>query len=154
QRATNPRAALALDLFCYQARKWIGALAAALGGLDTLVFSRGIGENSPEVRSEICRELGHLGVTIDDAQNKAAASVISRSESRVTARVIPTDEELMMANIVERLVYLVRPNAFTCWSYQRCLGAWTQKWFRTAAADGSQSLPQRSSRPRSRLPTW
>jgi acetate kinase len=103
-RATNPRAALALDVFCYQARKWIGALAAALGGLDTLVFSGGIGENSPDVRSEICRELGHLGVTIDDAQNKAAASVISSSDSRVTARVIPTDEELMIANIVERLV--------------------------------------------------
>jgi acetate kinase len=104
QRATNRDAALAIDLFCYQARKWIGAFAAALGGLDTIVFSGGIGENSPEVRSQVCAELGYLGATIDGPQNKASAPVISTSESQVIVRVIPTDEELMIAKIVQRIL--------------------------------------------------
>jgi len=104
QRATNPRAALAVDVFCYQARKWIGALAAALGGPDTLVFSGGIGENSPEIRSAICANLGYLGVIIGAANNEASASVISTRESRVTVRVIPTDEEFMIASIAQRML--------------------------------------------------
>jgi acetate kinase len=104
QRATNRRAALAFDLFCYQARKWIGALAAALGGLDTLAFSGGIGENSPEIRAQICAELGYLGAIVDAAKNEASASVISTSDSRVAVRVIPTDEELMIANIIQRML--------------------------------------------------
>jgi acetate kinase len=104
QRVTYPRAALAVDVFCYQARKWIGALAAALGGVDTLVFSGGIGENSPEVRAGICADLGHLGVSVDDAQNKASAPVISMASSRVPVRVIPTDEEVMIAKIVQRML--------------------------------------------------
>jgi acetate kinase len=104
RRATERDAALAVDLFCYQARKWIGAFAAALDGLDTLVFSGGIGENSPEIRARICTGMDHLGLTIDDATNKAAASVISTSASRVTARVVRTDEEFMIAKIVQRML--------------------------------------------------
>jgi acetate kinase len=104
ERTTNCDAALAIELFCYQARKWIGALAAALGGLDTLVFSGGIGENSPEVRAEICLELGYLGLVVEPSRNKAPASAISTRESRVTVRVIPTEEELMIATIVQRML--------------------------------------------------
>jgi len=104
QRAMNSDAALAVDLFCYQARKWIGALAAALGGIDTLVFSGGIGENSPEIRARVCAELSYLGVTVDPAKNEASASLISTSGTRVAVRVIPTDEELMIANIVQRML--------------------------------------------------
>ncbi|HTQ39618.1 MAG TPA: acetate/propionate family kinase [Pirellulales bacterium] len=100
KRGENKFAAQAVDIFCYQARKWIGALAAALGGLDTLVFSGGIGENAVEVRAEICRGLGHLGVQLDAAQNAASAAVISANGSPTTVRVIPTDEESMIARIV------------------------------------------------------
>jgi acetate kinase len=100
RRASDERAADAVGLFCYQTRKWIGACAAALEGLDTLVFSAGIGEHSGEVRAEICQGLGYLGLEIDAARNKASAAVISSDFSRVTVRVIPTDEELVMARIV------------------------------------------------------
>lgn len=96
-RSTDARAAEAIDLFCYQARKYIGAYAAALGGLDTLVFSGGIGENSAEIRSQICEGLGFLGVELDSARNMASEPVISSAGSKVTIRVIATDEEWMMA---------------------------------------------------------
>jgi len=91
------RAAEALDIFCYQARKWIGSLSAALGGLDTLVFSGGIGENSPPIRARICRELKYLGIDLDLKLNRTSASVITRKRSKVVVRVIRTDEELYMA---------------------------------------------------------
>ncbi len=94
---SRPRAAAAIELFCYQARKWIGAYAAALGGLDTLVFAGGIGENAPEVRARICEGLGFLGVRIDARRNAGNAPVISTRASRVTVRMIRTDEELMIA---------------------------------------------------------
>ncbi len=100
----DPRAAEAVELFCYQARKWIGAYAAALGGLDTLVFSGGIGENSPAVRGRICRGLGFLGVRIDARRNAANAPVISVVRGAATVRVIRTDEELMIARSVARLL--------------------------------------------------
>jgi acetate kinase len=93
----DPRAAEALEIFCYQARKWIGALSAALGGLETLVFSGGIGENSPPIRARICRDLKYLGIELDPVSNKASAPVITRIKSKVTVRVIRTDEELHMA---------------------------------------------------------
>jgi acetate kinase len=96
------RAAEAVALFCYEAKKWIGAYAGALGGLDTLVFSGGIGENSPAVRARICRGLGFLGVALDARRNAANAPVISRSAGRVAVRVIRTDEELMIARSVMR----------------------------------------------------
>ena len=102
RRATDPRAAEAVELFCYQARKWVGALAATLGGLDTLVFAGGIGEHSPEVRAGICDDLGFLGVRLDAAANAAHAPVISAAGSACTVRVIPTDEELTIARTVFR----------------------------------------------------
>jgi acetate kinase len=102
-RAHDEKARDAFDLFCYQAKKWIGAYTAVLGGLDTLVFSGGIGEHSPEVRAAICEGMGYLGIKLNPALNLACngkAGVVSDSESRVTVRVIPTDEESMIATIV------------------------------------------------------
>jgi acetate kinase len=96
------RAAEAVALFCYSAKKWIGAYAAALGGLDTLVFAGGIGENAPPVRARICEGLDFLGIKLDKARNKKNAAVISASASAVTIRVIRTNEELMIARSVLR----------------------------------------------------
>jgi acetate kinase len=98
------RAAEAVALFCYQAKKWIGAYAAALGGLDTLVFAGGIGENAPPVRARICEGLGFLGIELDETRNAATEAVISADAGRVTVRVIPTDEELMIARSVCRIL--------------------------------------------------
>jgi acetate kinase len=92
QETTNEQARLAVDLFCYQARKAIGALAASLGGVDTLVFSGGIGEQSAIIRDRICEGLEFLGLKLDSSQNDQQAAVISSPESRVTIRVIPTNE--------------------------------------------------------------
>ena len=94
------RAAEAVALFCYQVKKWIGAFAAALGGLDTLVFAGGIGENAPAVRARICDGLGFLGIAIEEKKNVANEDVISASSSRVAVRVIRTDEERMIAETV------------------------------------------------------
>jgi acetate kinase len=106
-RQKDMRAAEAIELFCYQARKWIGAFTAAMGGLDSLVFSAGIGERSPDIRAEICAGLEHLGVRIDAARNQVVsgeAAVISGRESSVTVRVIPTDEETVIARTVLRFI--------------------------------------------------
>src|SRR5579862_3996934 len=94
---TDVRAAEAVALFCYQAKKWIGAYAAALGGLDTLVFAGGIGEHAVEIRERICSGLSFLGLELDATKNAAHAAVISSDASRVAVRVIATDEELMIA---------------------------------------------------------
>jgi acetate kinase len=94
------RAAEAVALFCYQVKKWIGAFAAALGGLDTLVFAGGIGENAPKVRARVCDGLGFLGIDFLEKENAANAGVISSDASRVTVRVIHTDEELTIAKTV------------------------------------------------------
>jgi acetate kinase len=94
------RAAEAVALFCYQVKKWIGAFAAALGGLDTLVFAGGIGENAPVVRARICDGMGFLGIQLEERRNAANEGVISSETSRVPVRVIPTDEEWMIANTV------------------------------------------------------
>jgi len=99
QEQSDPRAAEAVALFCYQARKWIGALAAAMGGLDTLVFSAGIGEISPVIRARICDGLEFLGLAIDEARNQAGQGVISKEGSGVTVRVIHTDEESEIARM-------------------------------------------------------
>ena len=99
---TDERAAEAVTLFCYQAKKWIGSFAAALGGLDTVVFSGGIGENALPVRARICEGLDFLGIELDESRNAEAAPVISNNTSRVTVRVICTDEELMIARSVLR----------------------------------------------------
>ena len=98
------RAAEAVALFCYQAKKWIGSFTAALGGLDTLVFAGGIGENAPIVRARICEDLNFLGIELDESRNAEHATVISADNARVTMRVIRTDEELMIARSVRRLL--------------------------------------------------
>jgi acetate kinase len=104
RRASDHRAAEAVDVFCYQARKWIGALAAALGGLDTLVFSGGIGEHAAEVRAGICQGLEFLGIVLDADANAAGAAVISVAGSPCTVRVIATDEEAMLASETLRIL--------------------------------------------------
>lgn len=111
READDERAAEAVALFCYQAKKWVGAFAAALGGLDTLVFSAGIGERSAAVRARICGGLEFLGVELDAAGNASDAPVISAAASRVTVRVIATDEELMIARSVRRVLGLGAPAA-------------------------------------------
>ena len=98
------RAAEAVALFCYQAKKWIGSFAAALSGLDTLVFAGGIGENSPVVRQRICTELGFLGIELSEERNARNASLISTDAGRVRVRVIRTDEELMIARSSLRVI--------------------------------------------------
>jgi acetate kinase len=102
REATDPRAAEAVELFCYQARKQIGAYAAALGGVETIVFSAGIGENSPSIRQRICAELGFLGVELDPDRNAGNAGIISAGHGRVAVRVIRTNEELMIARYTAR----------------------------------------------------
>ncbi len=104
--ATDDRAAAAVELFCYQAKKWIGSFAAALGGLDTIVFSAGIGENSPVIRERICHGLGFLGIDVNKKRNAKNAPIISPNAGRVKVRVIRTDEELMIARSVTRLLDL------------------------------------------------
>jgi acetate kinase len=106
KEAGDARAAEAIELFCYQARKWIGAFAAALGGLDTLVFAGGIGENAPPIRERICDLLGFLGVELDSGRNAKNAPLISPDAARVRVRVIHTDEELMIARSVIRVLDL------------------------------------------------
>ncbi len=103
RRATDPRAAQAVEMFCYQVRKFIGAFAAALAGLDTLVFTGGIGERAAAVRSEICAGLGHLGVRLDERSNAGKAAVISGRKSACVVRVVETDEDLMIARHTRRL---------------------------------------------------
>ena len=104
--ADDPRAAEAIAVFCYQAKKCVGAYAAALGGIDTLVFSGGIGEHAAPVRARICEGLGFLGIKLDAAGNAAHAPVVSTAASRVTVRVMHTDEERMIARSVCRVVGL------------------------------------------------
>lgn len=104
REAADARAAEAVELFCYRVRTGIGALAAALGGLDTLVFAGGVGENSPEVRRRVLSLLDFLGVSVDPARNQASASIISADRGRVTVRVIRTDEELMIARATASVI--------------------------------------------------
>ncbi len=100
------RAAEAVALFCYQVKKWIGAFAAALGGVDTLVFAGGIGENAPVIRARICDGLGFLGIELEEKRNLAGAAVISIEACRVAVRVMHTDEEWMIAKTVCRVLGL------------------------------------------------
>ncbi len=96
-RHEDRRAALAVDMFCYYARKQIGAMAAALGGLDTLVFTGGIGEHAAPVRWNICQGLDHLGIRLDEGKNATHADPISMPGSACTVRIIATDEDAMIA---------------------------------------------------------
>ena len=101
---TDRRAAEAIDFFCYQTKKWIGSFAAVLGGLETLVFTGGIGEHSPEVRSKICDGLEFLGIELDEIKNMNNEAIISTEVSRVTVRVIPTNEEVIIAGLVNEVL--------------------------------------------------
>jgi acetate kinase len=105
QRESDPDAVQAVDLFCYYLRKHIGAMAAVLGGVDTLVFTGGIGEHSAPVRWETCCGLQYLGIVLDEGYNAKDADVISASESTCTVRVIPTDEDLMIARHTYKLIF-------------------------------------------------
>lgn len=100
REAEDIRASEAIALFCYQIKKWIGTFAAVLGGLETLVFSGGIGEHAAPVRARACEGLGFLGIELDQERNLANEGVISTESSRVLVRVIPTDEEWMIAKTV------------------------------------------------------
>jgi acetate kinase len=102
REAADARAREALAIFCYQAKKWIGAFAAALGGIDTLVFAGGIGENSAPIRARICGGMQHLGIEIDDPANDRHAERISSGQ--VAVRVIRTDEECVIAELTARLL--------------------------------------------------
>jgi acetate kinase len=105
--STEPSARLAVDYFVYRAAREIGGLAAVLGGVDALVFTAGIGENSPEIRSRICRSSAWLGIEIDTTANSNNGTLITRQASRVSAWVIPTNEELMIARHTSALLGLV-----------------------------------------------
>jgi len=104
-RGSNANAAMAVEMFCYQIKKAIGALAAALGGLDMLVFTGGIGEHAAAVRAEACQGLAHLGLAIDPRRNDSNQDTISAADSRCRVRVIPTNENLMVARHAARLVF-------------------------------------------------
>ena len=106
KEASDARSADALALFCYQAKKWIGSFAAALGGLDTLIFAGGIGENAPIIRARICEGLNFLGVDLNKSRNAKNAPLISSDAGQVTVRVIRTDEELMITRSVIRVLGL------------------------------------------------
>jgi acetate kinase len=105
QREREPHAAQAVELFCYQLRKHIGALTAVLGGLDTLVFTGGIGERAAPVRWEVCRGLAYLGIDLDSQRNAVHADVISMPGSACTVRVVPTNEDLMIARHTRILLF-------------------------------------------------
>jgi acetate kinase len=104
RESEDRRAAEAVALFCYQAKKFLGALAAALGGLDALVFTGGIGEHSATVRERVCEGLKFLGIRLDPDRNGTHAPVISSDDAAVTVRVVPTDEDLMVARHTRRLI--------------------------------------------------
>ena len=106
REAHDVRAYEAVALFCYQVKKWIGSFAAALGGLDTLVFAGGIGENAPTVRARICDGLAFLGIELDAARNAANEELISVAAGRVAVRMIRTDEERTIARTVCRVLGL------------------------------------------------
>ena len=106
RETTDVRAAEAVALFCYQVKKTVGAYAAALGGLDTLVFAGGIGENAPKIRARVCEGLGFLGVELEETRNAQSAVLISPDSGRVAVHVIRTDEEYMIAKLVCRVLGL------------------------------------------------
>jgi len=104
REASDPRAAQALALFCYQAKKWIGSFAAVLGGVNTLVFAGGIGEHAAPLRERICEGLDFLGIKLDLEANSRHAPLISAAAGPVAVRVIRTDEEAVIAALSIRLL--------------------------------------------------
>ena len=105
--ADDVRATEAVELFCYQAKKWIGAFAAALGGIDTLVFAGGIGENSPVVRSRICKGLEFLGIELEEKRNRSNSPIISTNKVKAVVRIIHTNEEWMIAKTVSKMINII-----------------------------------------------
>jgi acetate kinase len=104
KETTDSKAAEAIKVFCYQAKKQIGGLAAALGGLDVLVFTGGIGANSPAIREHICRDMKFLGIELNQRANHKGQQTISLNTSRVAVRVLPTNEELMIAKAAHQVI--------------------------------------------------
>jgi acetate kinase len=104
REATDSACELAVAMYVYQIKKWIGSFTAALGGLDCLVFAGGIGEHSPAIRSRVCENLAFLGIELDEQANQRNAAVISSARAAVVVRVIPTNEELMIARAASRLL--------------------------------------------------
>ena len=102
--SNDPRAKLAVDVFCYRIRRELGSLAAALGGLDAIVFTAGVGEHSAAIRERVCRDAAWLGVDLDPAANAAGGPRISTPEARTAAFSIPTNEELMIARHTRQLL--------------------------------------------------
>lgn len=102
--STESHAAEAIALFCYQAKKFLGAFAAVLGGVDIFIFTGGIGENAPEIRRRICEGLEFLGISLDPAANNESRSIISPPGAPVSVRVMKTDEELMISRHALRLI--------------------------------------------------
>jgi acetate kinase len=100
----HKRSKYAFEIFAYRVKKYLGAFAAAMGGLDAFVFTGGIGENSPEVREEVCNGLEFLGIELDDQRNKNKEKVISKASSRVPVLRVPTNEELVIARDTNRIV--------------------------------------------------
>jgi acetate kinase len=101
---TNEYAKEAITLFCYEAKKRIGAYAAALGGIDTLIFSGGMGGHAPRIRTQICTGLEFLGITLDETRNQTNDEIISIATSSTCVRIINTNEELMIAQIAKALI--------------------------------------------------
>jgi acetate kinase len=102
--SSDPHAELAVDLFVYRIGRELGSLAAALGGLDAVVFTAGIGENAPLIRERVCRDAAWLGIELDETPNASRGRRISTERSRVSAWVIPTNEELMIARHTQRVI--------------------------------------------------
>lgn len=100
----NKRAKYAFDIFCYRIKKYLGSYAAAMGGLDAFVFTGGIGENSSEVRAEVCADLQFLGIELDEEKNNSSAEIISKPSSKIPVLRIPTNEELVIAIDTGRIV--------------------------------------------------
>jgi acetate kinase len=113
KRSSNPQADQAITMFCRGVRKFLGAFAAVLGGLDTLVFTGGIGEHAAPVRQEICSNMEFLGALLDASRNEDHAAIISTPESRCTVRVIPTNEDLMIARHTARVALSIQHSAFS-----------------------------------------
>jgi acetate kinase len=102
--SSDPRAKLAVDLFCYRIRRELGSLTAALGGIDAIVFTAGVGENSAAVRERVCRDAAWLGVELDPTANAAGGPRISTPRARIAAWTIPTNEELTIARHARQLL--------------------------------------------------
>ncbi|MCG6914848.1 acetate kinase, partial [bacterium BMS3Abin03] len=99
----HKRATYAFEIFCYRIKKYFGAYTAAMGGVDALVFTGGIGENAVEVRSEVCKDLNFFGISLDEIKNKDNEEVISKNNSKVKVLRVPTNEELVIAMDTSRI---------------------------------------------------